>query len=55
MIKETLLMQYQSGSLSALKSIANIHEPFEKTFMDTMKLFMAIPVRINFVTTQVDF
>ena len=42
-------MQYQSECLSALKSIANIHKPFEKTFMDTMKLFMAIPDRINFL------
>ena len=41
-------MQYQSECLSALKSIANIHKPFEKTFMDAMKLFMAIPDRINF-------
>ena len=42
-------MQYQSECLSALKSIANIHKPFEKTFIDTMKLFMAIPDRINFL------
>ncbi len=49
MTKETLLMQYQSECLSALKSIANIHKPFEKTFMDAMKLFMAIPDRINFL------
>ena len=49
MAKETLLMQYQSECLSALKSIANIHKPFEKTFMDAMKLFMAIPDRINFL------
>ena len=49
MAKETLLMQYQSECLSALKSVANIHKPFEKTFMDTMKLFMAIPDRINFL------
>ena len=49
MTKETLLMQYQSECLSALKSMANIHKPFEKTFMDTMKLFMAIPDCINFL------
>ena len=49
MTKETLLMQYQSECLSALKSMANIHKPFSKTFMDTMKLFMAIPDRINFL------
>ena len=30
MNKETLLMQYQSECLSALKSMANIHKPFEK-------------------------
>ena len=49
MTKETLLMQYQSECLSALKSVVNIHKPFEKTFMDTMKLFMAISDRINFL------
>ena len=49
MAKETLLIQYQSECLSALKSVVNIHKPFEKTFMDTMKLFMAIPDRINFL------
>ena len=42
-------MQYQSECLSALRSVVNIHKPFEKTFMDTMKLFMAIPDRINFL------
>ena len=42
-------MQYQSECLSALKSVANIHKPFKKAFMDTMKLFMAIPDRINFL------
>lgn len=42
MTKETLLMQYQSECLSALKSVVNIHKPFEKTFM-------AIPDRINFL------
>ena len=42
-------MQYQSECLSALKSITNIHKPFEKTFMDAMKLFMVIPDRINFL------
>lgn len=34
MTKETLLMQYQSECLSALKSVVNIHKHFEKTFMD---------------------
>ena len=46
-------MQYQSECLSALKSVANIHKPFEKAFMDTMKLFMAIPDRINFLHGQI--
>ena len=41
-------MQYQSECLEALKSVANISKPFEKVFMDAMKLYMAIPVRINF-------
>ena len=41
-------MQYQSECLSALKSVANIHKPFEKAFMDTMKLFMAHPGSYKF-------
>ena len=41
-------MQYQSECLSALKSVANIHKPFEKAFMDTMKLFMAIPDPVSY-------
>ena len=49
MTMESILMQYQSESLEALKSVANIHKPFEKVFMDAMKLFMAIPDRINFL------
>ena len=40
---------FYNECLSALKSVANIHKPFEKTFMDAMKLFMAIPERINFL------
>ena len=42
-------MQYQSECLEALKLVANISKPFEKVFMDAMKLFMAIPGRINFL------
>ena len=42
-------MQYQSECQMALKSVVKISKPFEKTFMDTMKLFMAIPNRINFL------
>ena len=42
-------MQYQSECLSALKSVANIQKKKKKAFMDTMKLFMAIPDRINFL------
>ena len=49
MTMESILMQYQSESLEALKSVANIRKPFEKVFMDAMKLFMAIPDRINFL------
>ena len=47
MTRESILMQYQSESLEALKSVANIGKPFEKVFMDAMKLFMAIPGRIT--------
>lgn len=49
MTSQPILMQYQSESLEALKSVANIRKPFEKVFMDAMKLFMAIPGRINFL------
>ena len=42
-------MQYQSECRTALKSVVNLSKPFEKTFMDAMKLFMAIPNRINFL------
>ena len=49
MTGESILMQYQSECLEALKSVANIRKPFEKVFMDAMKLFMAIPGRINFL------
>ena len=49
MARESILMQYQSECLEALKSVANIRKPFEKVFMDAMKLFMAIPGRINFL------
>jgi len=42
-------MQCQSECRSAFKSVVNIRKPFEKTFMNTMKLFMAIPDRINFL------
>ena len=44
-----LLMQYQSECLEALKSAAKISKPFEKVFMDTLKLFMAIPGKVNFL------
>ena len=47
MATESILMQYQSESLEFLKSVANILKAFEKVFMDAMKLFMAIPDRIN--------
>ena len=35
-------MQYQSECLEALKSAAKINKPFEKVFMDMLKLFLAI-------------
>lgn len=49
MTKETLLMQYQSEYYTVLKPVINISKSFEKIFMDTMKLFMAILNRINFL------
>ena len=49
MSSSNLLMQYQSECLEALKSAANISKPFEKVFMDTLKLFMAIPGKVNFL------
>lgn len=42
-------MQYQSECLEALKSAAKINKPFEKVFMDTLKLFMALPGKVNFL------
>ena len=49
MSSSNLLMQYQSECLEALKSEAKISKPFEKVFMDTLKLFMAIPGKVNFL------
>lgn len=42
-------MQYQSECRNALESVVNISKSFQKVFMDAMKLFMAIPDRINFL------
>lgn len=42
MMSTNLLTQYQSECHKALKSVSNLSKPFEKVFMDTMKLFMAI-------------
>ena len=42
-------MQYQSECLEAIESAAKINKPFERVFMDTIKLFMAIPVKVNFL------
>ena len=42
-------MQYQSECRNALESVINISKSFQKVFMDAMKLFMAIPDRINFL------
>lgn len=49
MASSNLLMQYQSESLEALKSAAKVSKPFEKVLMDTIKLFMAIPSKVNFL------
>ena len=42
-------MQYQSECLEALKSAAKINKPFEKVFMDTLKVFLAITGKGNFL------
>ena len=49
MTNSNVLTQYQSEALKALKSVANLGKPFEKVIMDALKLFMAIPGRINFL------
>ena len=49
MTNDNVLTQYQSEALEALKSVANLGKPFEKVIMDALKLFMAIPGRINFL------
>lgn len=33
--------------MSALKSVAKIHKPFEKSFMDKMKLFMVTDYKLS--------
>lgn len=40
-------MQYQSECRNALELIINISKSFQKVFMDAIKLFIAIPDRIN--------
>ena len=42
-------MQYQSEYLEALKSAVKINKTFVKVFMDTLKLFLAIPGKGNFL------
>ena len=49
MTNSNVLTQYQSESLEALKSVANLGKPFETVLIDTLKLFMAIPDKINFL------
>ena len=49
MTNSNVLTQYQSEVIEALKSAANLGKPFEKIIIDTLKLFMAIPDKINFL------
>ena len=49
MTNSNVLTQYQSEVIEALKSVANLGKPFEKVIIDTLKLFMAIPDKINFL------
>ena len=52
MTNSNVLTQYQSEVIEALKSAANLGKPFEKVIIDTLKLFMAIPDKINFLQTD---
>lgn len=46
-------MQYQSECPEALKSATNICKPFEKVFINAMKLFIAtIPEYVNFLQME---
>ena len=49
MTNKNVLMQYQSEALEALRSAAKLGKPFEKVIMDALKLFMAIPDKVNFL------
>ena len=49
MTNANVLTQYQSEVIEALKSVANLGKPFEIIIIDTLKLFMAIPDKINFL------
>lgn len=49
MINLNVLTQYQSESIEALISVANLGKPFEKVLVDTLKLFMAIHDKVNFL------
>lgn len=49
MINSNVLTQYQSESIEALTSVANLGKPFEKVLVDTLKLFMAIHDKVNFL------
>ena len=42
-------MQYLSERRNTLESVVNISKYFQKVLMDAIKLFMAIPDRINFL------
>lgn len=44
-----VLTQYQSEVIEAFNSATNISNPFEKVHIDTLKLFMAILDKINFL------
>lgn len=49
MTKNSLFTQYQLECQEALKSVANLSKSSQKISIDTLKLFMVIPDKVNFL------
>lgn len=49
MTNKSILAQYLTECRTALKSSVKVSKPFEKVFIDTLKMFMVIPDKINFL------
>jgi len=52
MTNNSLLTQYQNEFLKALKSVTNLSKSSQKVSIDTLKLFMVVPMRINFLQLE---